>query len=509
MTQDGRIIYYGKVLETNDPLGLGRIRCIPNDIVQQAYETALPVGQLPNVNDKWTLNDPFLVFPLLPIFIYQVPKEGEFVHLIYYNKDYKENNRFYVQGNFSSIDETYKEPFDSMINGLALGERNKPSQGKIVPTTKKPLNVNNNGLYPDPTTTIGLLGRKNSDILLPENGFMARVNKEILNPQGVTFNKKYSFTMLQHYPNRELGSTVENKEVIFSVYQNVNYLIEYDVYGGLGTKLGLFSGYIQIYKISPYNPVSTSAFTQNKFVEISEDSKIGPIYKKDFNGETYDTIVKGFRQVIINLNNFNIIGLSGEPRKVVTDTFPFVFQPSSGLYEKSLNGTSVEEENANKFINDVYLNVTDVNRGYGIVSQANTLGILKEPRQVTVKIPNYENKPTTVGITASDILFLLSHETQIPKLLKIDFQDVQSYSGNVLDQQFIWKKILPNTNSMVRGEKLIDLLELIVRFMINHVHPFHNMPPIPTATDQTTVQEILTKLSNSNDEILNQKLRIN
>jgi hypothetical protein len=277
MAEDSRIIYYGKVLETNDPLGLGRIRAFPIDWQQQSYKNALPVGDLENNNDKWTLKDPFLIFPLLPIFLYQVPKKDEFIHIIYYNKEYKENNRFYIQGNFSNFDQITEEPFDSMINGLALGERNKPSQGKIIPTTGIPLSVDNQGLYPEPGT-IALLGRKNSDIFLPEDGFIARVNTK----NETTFNKKYSFTSLQLYPKRETDSTVTSKEVVLSVYQNVNYLIEYNVYGGLGTIVGNFSGYIEIYKISPYKPVSTSAFTENKYFEVSDDSKIGPIYRKDY-----------------------------------------------------------------------------------------------------------------------------------------------------------------------------------------------------------------------------------
>jgi hypothetical protein len=508
MSESTRTLYYGKVLETNDPLGLGRIRALPVDWQQQAYQRALPVGELQNVNDKWTLKDPFLIFPLLPIFLYQVPKEGEFIHIVYYDNEYKENNRFYIQGNFSSIDLITQEPFDSMVNGLALGERNKPSQGKITPTTRIPLKVDNQGLYPEPET-IAILGRKNSDILFPENGFIARVNKQFDDDTNPTFNKKYSFTSLQYYPNRETDSTITNREVISSVYQNVNYLIEYNVYGGLGTITGNFSGYIEVYKISPYRPITTSAFTENTYYEVDEESKIGPIYRKDYVSESFNTITRGFRQIILNLNNLNIIGLTGEPLNRADNTFPFVYQPNKQLYEKTLNGNNIEIRNAKRFIDNVFFNETDVYRGYGILSQKNTLGVLKEPKQVEIVTPNYENIPTTVGITAADFLFLLSHETQIPKLLKIDFQDTPQYTGNTLDQQFIWKTILPNTNSMVRGEKLLDLIELILRFMINHVHPFHNMPPVPVAKDQTTVQEILTKFSNAYSEILNQKLRIN
>ena len=353
---------------------------------------------------------------------------------------------------------------------------------------------------------------KNSDILLPENGFIARVNKEFRTPDGVTYNKKHSFNMLQYYPTRQVDSTIEKKEVIFSVYQDVHYLLEYNVYGGLGTVGGLYSGYIEAYKISPYNKISTSAFTESKYVEVSDDSKIGPIYRKDYLGESFETITNGFKQIIKNLNNLNIIGFVGDAdivRITNPSTFPFVFQPNKQLYSKSIQGTDIEITNSKNFIRNVFLNETDIYRGFGVVSEKNNVGILKEPKQVVVETPNFESTPTTVGLNVSDLMFLLSHESQIPGLQKIDFSNVPQSTGNTFDQNFIWNTIYPNTNSMVRGEKLIDLLELIVSFMINHVHPFHNMPPVSVAKDQTTTQEILTKMFNGYEDILNQKLRIN
>jgi hypothetical protein len=502
-----RTIYYGEVIDVNDPLNLGRVRCVPKDWQVQSYNIALPVGELDNINDKWTLKDPFLVYPLLPIFLYQVPKEKEFVHIIFYDKKYPENNRFYIQGNFSSIDNLDNDTFNSMVNGLALGERNKPTQGKIIPQTSIPTKPNNQGLYPVPST-VSLLGRNNSDVMLPKNGFIARVNKEFRTNEGVTFNKRNSFTMLQHYENRKTDSTVETSTTTISVYQNLNYLIEYNVYGGLGTEDGNFSGYIELYSISPFNSINTSAFTESKYFEVSDDSKIGPIFRKDYLNESFKTITDGIKELIINLNNGKI-GLKDNIVSSTLKQFPFVFQPSKQLYDNSINSTGIKNFNANKFIRNVFLNETDTTRGYGLVSEKNTLGPLKEAREITTLRPDINNTSTAVGMTASDFIFLLSHETQIPNLLKIDFQDAPPYSENTLDQKFIWDNIYPNTNSMVRGEKLLNLLELIVKYLLNHVHPYHNMPPNPVAKDQTTSQQILTEIFNGYQNILNEKLRIN
>ena len=68
MSESNRIIYYGEVIDNVDPQGLGRIRCRPKDWQVQSYIQALPTGDLENINDKWTIKDPFLVYPLLPIY---------------------------------------------------------------------------------------------------------------------------------------------------------------------------------------------------------------------------------------------------------------------------------------------------------------------------------------------------------------------------------------------------------------------------------------------------------
>lgn len=523
MSDEGRIIYYGVVLDNNDPANLGRLIVQQKGVQQQNTENALPT----NLDDRWSTKNPFLTYPLLPIFLYQIPKVGEYVHIIYYKNNFKENNRFYIQGKFSNINDIDQSDYDSMVAGLSDGERNQLPNNVNTNNTSAPVSSENWGLYPIPKT-IGLLGRNNSDVLLPEGGFMARANKEFKTPDGTTFNKKYSFMMLQNYQSRttdrQKSESVEN----YTNYPPLNYLIEYNVYGGMGIpkeweetseQERLFTGYVEIYAISKYKKVSTTAFTSTDvYVKVDEESKIGPIYRKDFLGVNFNTITGGIRGVIKNLNGNNIIGLPGEVIKTVTDTFPFVFQPSKSLFDLSIGNKSVERENAKDFIKEIFLNVTDFQRGFGLVCQKNTLGPLVEARKVEVESPITDNRQTTVGMNAADFFFLLSHESQIPGLNKIEFQNL-SYSGisnnnlpeptNIINQNFIWDSIYPNTNSMVRGEKLLALLELIVNYMINHVHPFHNMPPNPVAKDQTSSQQVLTEMFNGYEYILNQKLRIN
>lgn len=499
MNLDSRIIYYGKVVNVNDPMNLGRVRVEPQDWVISSYENAYKVREV----DWWTNKDPFVFLPLLPIFLYQVPKEGEWVHLLFYNPEFKDRNKFYVQGGFSSPNKIKQEEYKSSTTYSALGDRNL--QDSNISQLGFQKNPDNKDLYPEPST-IGLIGRYNSDILLPDGGSYTRVNKigdsSDLNP---TFNKRHSFTMLQNYKTRlvDSGTNVfyENNEII----QKIQYVVEYDVYGGLGTLDGQFSGFINIYKVSPYKPVYTSAIVDNQRYNFTEESLIGPIYREDFTFDTFDFMTQKFRDIIKSLNDSGLI-INNQP---ILQPFPFVFQPGPNLYEGYELYKSVDENiNSKRFINNVYLNQNDFTKGFGLVSQKGQLGKLTNQQKVEINTINEEPNPITYGMTVSDVLFLLSHDSAIPNLQQINFENA-TYSGNVLSQDFIFNEILPNTNSMVRGEKLLDLLELIVKFLVNHVHPYHGMAPVSTSVDGTTTTEMLGKLFDAYNTVLNQKIRIN
>jgi len=500
----GSVIFYGQVVDVDDPLNLGRVRIEPKDWVIESYKRAYDV----RTSDLWTNKDPFVFLPLLPIFFYQVPKKDEWCHVIFYNTAYTDRNKYYIQGGFSSPNKIKNEPLSSSIVNSALGERNKKEENLTQGTFVK--NPENKDLYPEPGT-IALLGRYNSDILLPEGGFVSRVNKignsSDINP---TFNKRHSFNMFQNYKTRKVknGKTkfTENGEVI----QNLQYLIEYNVYGGLGSENGLFSGYINVYKISPYRPITTAEIDENTYNEIPEDSKIGPIYREDFTFETFDNITNGFRNAINNMNNSKLI----VGNSIISQPFPFIFQPEKSFFDNynpsvTMVNTDPTIFNTSAFILNVYLNQLTSLRGFGLVSEKDRLGKLTEVSNVELENIAEEPINITYGINVSDTQFILSHESQpIPGLNKIDFQDA-TYDKNILNQDFINDVLLPNTNSMVRGERLLELLELMVKFMINHVHPYHGMVPNNTSVDGTTTQKLLGEMLNAYNNMLNQNLRIN
>ena len=88
------IFYQCIVLDNQDPLMLGRVRA---RIVTDNYEDILKSVDSPKWNpekDPWTSRDPLVFNSLLPYFIYQVPKVGEYVHVVYYNTEFQDRNKF-------------------------------------------------------------------------------------------------------------------------------------------------------------------------------------------------------------------------------------------------------------------------------------------------------------------------------------------------------------------------------------------------------------------------------
>ncbi len=96
---NNRIIYVGECIDNIDPMGLGRIRAVLK--TENTADREKSVADTVGVTEKWTSRDPFVIRPLLPVFINTAPKNGEFVHLIYSNSDDKSNkDKFYISGVF-------------------------------------------------------------------------------------------------------------------------------------------------------------------------------------------------------------------------------------------------------------------------------------------------------------------------------------------------------------------------------------------------------------------------
>jgi len=78
-----------------------------------------------------------------------------------------------------------------------------------------------------------------------------------------------------------------------------------------------------------------------------------------------------------------------------------------------------------------------------------------------------------------------------------------------IDENRFADEIEPKTSSLVRGEELMELINLMMRFLINHVHSYPGLSPVPQSADGVKVDDLLKEMLNAQEKILNKNIRIN
>ena len=174
--QTTRNIYYGEVLDSNDPLMLGRIRGRRltdnyNDIIKSITDP--PWNE---EKDPWTERDPFVFMPLLPYYIYSVPKIDEMCLVMYMSPDDKFINQYYVQSTFYSPTATGFQYYQGADKGMGTGiqiSNAKPLKNRDGSYTDKEVHK---GVFPEPGDN-SLLGRGSADVIVKENEVLIRAGK--------------------------------------------------------------------------------------------------------------------------------------------------------------------------------------------------------------------------------------------------------------------------------------------------------------------------------------------
>jgi hypothetical protein len=151
---------------------LGRIRAV---LITNEDQSAISSGADWNPEkDKWTTKDPFIFLPILPFFLSQTPKKDELVNVVFQNKQSPLENKFYIQGPFSTPLRTIFEESNGAQTFLASGDRFKK-----YPTIRNEdgsYNVGTEGIYVKPGD-VGIMGRGTSDLIFKDNEVILRAGK--------------------------------------------------------------------------------------------------------------------------------------------------------------------------------------------------------------------------------------------------------------------------------------------------------------------------------------------
>jgi hypothetical protein len=500
-----RIIYRGQCIDNQDPLCLGRIRAIPKTDNTTNIEKS-------NEYEEWGYNDPFLYLPLIPFFVQTPPKVDEYVHLLYSDIDKKSSNdRFYIGGVYSSPTRVKDETYDSAVSNLDYGSRNKEYQNlKDVKEIK--------GVFAEPND-ISLYGRGNADIVVQDNTVVIRAGKnKNFNRNGLPLkNNKRAFLQLSKFDEKTTFGDAEKKYVFKFDDANVKKLIEYDIISSDDNGNNIV-GSIYIYNLSQNPGTKASKIRFNTNIPSVEKS-LATIINCGINGEPI-TLFE-FAEIINNtLNNLieksSLTGLVddsttniqilGPSRFDGGNVFPLYYRFEPNNYN-ILRQTTSGKIKVTTLMSLIKTTPSQENNGYGLVySKERESSVPYKPEKEVIIPQKTERFDKSVGIIGGDEIYLLSHQTQKPNTTeKINMEDTL-YKIN---ENKIADEIEPKTSSMVRGEELLEIIGLIVKFLSTHTHAYPGLPPVPISHDGTNVSDILEELLIASEKILNQKIRIN
>ena len=511
------IFFQCVVIDNQDPLMLGRVRA---RLKIDNYEDIIKSVENWNpLTDPWTERDPFIFNPLLPYFIYQVPLIDEIIQIIYVNRDFKYQNQYYVQNNFYSP--------NAVFDQYNVGGDKFTGTGMQI---KSPRNIKNKdgtypnkfevGLYPEPGDQ-AILGRGSADLIVKNTDVLLRAGKYKSVPQSninFTANSKRAFLQLSQFDRVKKNAPNKSVTKTFEVVVQVKYMVEW-VITNPENNAEKFCGAVYLYQLKPNSQTNSKQLTVSSV--LPENLK-NLVASESFNGRSKLDTIQFINDFIRACNDGTTTRTGTRLFSENNNKFPIYFRPSNISYEQLnpafdlSNFQSVSSavcppgqvESIQKNLSEIYagikLNPND-EPGFGLIWKKNTVGVPTKTEIEEIEQQTYEAGPTTFGALGSDKLFLLSHLSSIPGKKVINFDGtLYGISGETF-----YNEIIPNTSSMVRGEELLELINLIVRFLVTHTHAYPGLPPVPVTQDGTSVSDILTELQLSLKKILNQNIRLN
>lgn len=507
------IFYQCTVLDNNDPLMLGRIRAKINIINLPDVLKGVTAPKWNEEKDIWTERDPLIFYPLLPYFLYQVPKKDELIQVIFVNPEFKFQNQYYVQSNFFSVNSIYNTNGfgGSKFTGTGMqfkAPRNIKNQNGTWPAKSV-----EKGIYPEPGDN-AILGRGSADLIVKETDLLLRAGKFSEPPQSnlqAVPNNNRSFLQLSIFPKTRVSQKTQKFISSTPITLSVRYLIEWVINNPENTQ-DKFNGAVYLYSLkesvdtnTKNISVSTNIPLQNKFL----------VYSEEFQLLSLDESIKFINTFIKTCNDKNV---SSTGKKLFSDNqnkFPIFFRPAKFSYDFIVAGGDlnsnemIAKNNLTTINNQIKLLPSDeaatADNKFGLIWKQNTTGLPIEVKITDIETPTYETTPRTIAALGGQEIYLLSQYASIEGKGKINFAD--SIYG--IPESAFTQDIQSKTSSSVRGEELLELLNLIYQFLITHTHAFPGLPPVPVTQSGIDTATISTEMQNAATKILNKYIRLN
>ncbi len=282
--------YYAKVIDSNDPLNLGRVRA---DILTDDRSAIQKSDTFDPIKDLWTENDPFVFNSLLPIYLFTVPLKDELIQIYYHDNETAQFlNAYYIQGPINRIQNIGLENFNQSgkytdIKGIqVLGAKD------LRNTDGTYKDIDPDGVFPNPGD-VAQIGRGSTDVIQTNDTLLIRAGKYKgkltgnANPVG---NPNRAFLQLSKFG---IKTTIGKPQVFVDTKVKnlqIKYLVEWDITNPENqlTTSPVFSGAIRLYRLRP------DENTQSKNVKV--DSNLEQykfiINQQDFNNVTINDVTK-------------------------------------------------------------------------------------------------------------------------------------------------------------------------------------------------------------------------
>lgn len=185
-------IYYGEVINIDDPTQGGRIQVRVPDLDRKTNNESLP-----------------FCYPILPKFFWLYPKVGEVVRVFISDLEKPQSTRHWIG---SVISQPQKFEYDNYYNALST-----TNIGISAPAAAPRTFPDAEGVFPE-IDDVAIIGRFNTDVILRENEIELRAGKHQIDDV-LTLNKKNPSTIkitLEDDGSRSSNITIADKVAILS-----------------------------------------------------------------------------------------------------------------------------------------------------------------------------------------------------------------------------------------------------------------------------------------------------
>lgn len=515
-----QIMFPGIVLDDSDPMVLGRLRVIPETVNFKDIIDSIPDWD--EEKDKWTSRDPLIFLPLLPFYINQIPKVGEYVNIFYMNRLYPYQNQFYIQGPFSSPVMTPFENFQGAKKFLASGDRIKQNQS-LKDKNGSYREKSSEGIFPEPGDN-ALLGRGDADVIVKPNEVLIRAGKsfEFKSNQLPVSNYRRAFLQLTNFSRKQIELPEQTSSRLVENVTFIKKLIIWHI-SNLDNTQNNFRGNISLHNVIQNPKYTTQTFNAETITKILPGEYESPLAEVVFENKTFEEVVLLCNTFLNELWNgyLQMPGYTFRNPTIgqdKTSLLPFIVTPSIENYNlasKFTGGTSIDIAEFNNFVrfsNEIKMNPATNESGFFLISGIEGNGnpkIGKDASFVTESyIPSdFLSEGVTYSVMGGQKIYLLSHDSKGPK--GQIFLDETIY-GIPQDKFNGTNSLYFQTYPTVRGDLMIELIEKIWSFVKGHVHPVAVLKPVRVASGNgQTVEDIDALLSDAQNNILNNEIRIN